>query len=147
MRSVVTVVGYLMLGSISLALADQSTTPEAGATPSASATPATPATAATPAAAPQAASAAPQAAATTPAATSAAAPTAVDMDEKRLIAAGYKMHMKNGEKVFCRREEELGTRLGAHMTCGTAAQLKATEIETREQLEKAQRLQSSPSGR
>jgi hypothetical protein len=31
-------------------------------------------------------------------------------EEKKLISSGYKIEMKNGEKRYCRREAQMGTR-------------------------------------
>lgn len=118
-------VGMLALlgvGAISLALADPSTT-----------APAPPEKPADTQAAP--AAAAPQ---TAPAAATPAKP-AVDPEEKRLLAQGYKPEMRNGQKVYCKVEEELGTRLGHIKHCGTPAQLQAQQTDTRETLENMQR--------
>lgn len=70
----------------------------------------------------------------------AAPPPAIDPEEKRLIAQGYKAQMRNGEKVFCRREEQLGTRLSGRLICGTIADLKAAQEQTREEVERRQRV-------
>jgi hypothetical protein len=53
------------------------------------------------------------------------------------------MQMRHGEKVFCRREEILGSRLEATMNCSTAAQLKATRDQAQEAAERAQRQQTN----
>jgi hypothetical protein len=70
----------------------------------------------------------------------------VDPEEKRLIAMGYKPEMRNGERVFCRREEALGSRLAAQKICGTEAELKAAQSQVREDVERAQRLPVNPMG-
>ncbi len=129
MRFVVGLLASLSLGAISLALADPSTTaPDTAAQPAdAKHAPAAPA--------PQTAS------------PPAAAKADVDPDEKRILGQGYEPEMHNGEKVFCRREEELGTRLGGVKHCGTIAQLKAEHAELRESVEKAQRTSVMPQGR
>jgi hypothetical protein len=72
---------------------------------------------------------------------------AVDPEEKRLIAMGYKPVMRHGEKVFCHLVEETGSRLGAKKECGTAKELEAARTMTREQVEQQQRLQANPSGK
>lgn len=118
-------VGTLALlgaAAISLALADPSTT-----------APASPEKPADTQAAPAAA-----AAGTTPAAATPAKP-ALDPEEKRLLAQGYKPEIRNGVKVYCKLEEELGTRLGRIKHCGTPAQLKAQQTDNRETLQKMQR--------
>ena len=121
----------MAVGGISLALADPSTpapapTATAPSAPAASSAPTAAAATPTPAA-----PAKPQAAA--------AVTPAVDPEEKRLRAQGYRVQMRHGEKVFCRNEEVLGSRLGGKMTCGTAAQLKGVQDQAREAVERAQR--------
>jgi hypothetical protein len=141
MRFAARVLACVGAGAISLALADPSTTAPDTTTAAAAAT-APAAIATTPGAqASPAPSAAPTSAATAP------VKPAVDPEEKRLIAMGYKPEMRNGEKVFCRREEALGSRLAAQKICGTVAELKAAQTEVRENVERAQRVQLNPMGR
>jgi len=127
MRFVVVVLACacMAVGGISVARADPPTTPSA-------ATPA-PATPAATAPAPTTAVGA------TPQAASAVATPAIDPEEKRLLAQGYRIQMRNGEKVFCRTEEVTGSRLAQRLTCGTAAQLKVAQQLSKEALERAQR--------
>jgi hypothetical protein len=40
--------------------------------------------------------------------------------EKNLRAQGYKLTMRNGERVFCRRETPIGSHLPSHLNCLTA---------------------------
>jgi hypothetical protein len=117
------------VGVVSMALAD----PPAPATPSA---PSAAAPAATPAAA------APTVAVIT-------APADEDLLDRHLRSEGYQVEMRNGQKMYCRKQEVLGTRLGAATkTCGTAEQLKISEAQAHELVERTQRQQtSSPSGR
>jgi hypothetical protein len=61
------------------------------------------------------------------------------MQEKHLLSEGYTPEMHNGTKVWCRRDQELGSRLGGHKTCGTSEELNFIEQETRERLETSQR--------
>src|SRR6516164_11504940 len=140
MRLAVCLLTCIAASAMTAAFAD----PEASAP---SATPATPAsaTAAAPAAA-AAATAAPAAAHPASSATPAAAdkpsveidaPT-MDQLEKHFLSEGYKVEMHNGEKYFCRREEQLGSRLGGQKQCATAQQLAFTEKDSRRQAEKAQ---------
>ncbi|HEY0768680.1 MAG TPA: hypothetical protein VGD47_12040 [Steroidobacteraceae bacterium] len=141
MRFVVGVLVCMGAGAISLALADPSTTAPAATAPAAPvAAPSTTAPAPT-------APAAPVAAATTPAAT-ATAPTpatpGVDPEEKRLLAAGYRMQLRHGEKMFCRREEEIGSRLGGREVCRTKEQLRVTQESAKDAVIEAQRHQASP---
>jgi hypothetical protein len=125
MRLVVRALAFSGAAVISLALADPPTTPQqdVAAPPAASATaPSKPATPAKP---------------------------AVDPVEKRLIAMGYKPEMHNGEKVFCKVEPELGSRLGGIKHCGTIAQLKTAEERTRDdvEMERQRALAINPQGR
>jgi hypothetical protein len=136
MRFAVRVLACLGAGAISLAVADPpAAAPDTTAAPAAATAPA--ASAVTPAA--QASHA--------PSATPSSAAPAVDPEEKRLIAMGYKPVMRNGEKVFCHLVEETGSRLGAKKECGTAKELEAARTMTREQVEQQQRLQANPSGK
>jgi hypothetical protein len=107
------------------------------------------ATAASAPAAPAPASAQSPAASTaaSPAATAAANSAAEDTEAKRLLADGYKPEMRNGTKVWCRREGELGSRLGHQKHCGTAEELKMTVHDNQEMVEHVQKTSISPSGR
>ena len=44
-------------------------------------------------------------------------------DEQLLVSRGYKVQVVNGEKIFCRREQQIGSRLNEVKRCGTASQL------------------------
>jgi hypothetical protein len=123
------------VGAVSIALADP-------AAPAASTTPAS-------APAPAAASAAPAAAAPVPTAAVITAPADDDLLDKHLRSEGYKVEMRNGQKMYCRKEEVLGTRLGGNTKfCSTAEQLKINESQAHELLERTQRQQvSGPSGK
>jgi hypothetical protein len=154
MRCLGGVLACLGLGAISLALADP---PAASPAPSTAAPP-TEAAAATPAELPAAAVNPPAAAkaATAPAAT---APTSdqpgkhfrgtlwtADPYEEHFLAEGYKAELHNDEKMFCRREEPVGSRIGGRKVCWTLEQLKVTETSTRESIERWQRVSTSPRG-
>ena len=160
MRFVVGALACMAVGGISLALADPSTTASPPSPPSAPSAPSAPAAAAP---APQAAPATP-AASTTPApaahAASAAAPAQdnkpavivqgtpeFDTVQKHFLAEGYKLEMRNGEKVFCRREEQLGSRLGGQKVCSTALQLMVTERQAQASVDKSMMQQNNPSGK
>jgi hypothetical protein len=54
--------------------------------------------------------------------------------------------MRNGEKVFCRREQVVGSRLATEKICGTVAQLKTAQTLTKEAVERGQRTQLNPQG-
>jgi hypothetical protein len=142
MRFAVRVLACLGAGAISLAVADPPTTvPATTAAPAAASAPAATAPTAGAQAGP-----APSASASS-AATAPAVKPAVDPEEKRLIAMGYKPVMRNGEKVFCHLVEETGSRLSAKKECGTAKELEAARAMTREQVEQQQRIQANPSGK
>jgi hypothetical protein len=144
----------LGLGAISLALAD----PPAASPAPATAAPPPAAAAATPAELPAAAVNSPPAAkaATAPAAT---APTidqpekyfrdtlwTADPYEEHFLAKGYKAELHNDEKMFCRMEEPVGSRLGGRKVCRTLEQLKVTETSSREWIEHSQRISTNPKG-
>ena len=133
MRFVVGALACMAVGGISLALADPSTTASALSPPSDPSAPSAPAAAAL---TPAPASPAPVTLQTAPAA---AATPAIDPEERRLLAQGYRMQMRHGEKVFCRREEVLGSRLEGKMNCSTAQQLKSTQDQAQEAAQRLQR--------
>jgi hypothetical protein len=62
---------------------------------------------------------------------------AVDQSDKHFLAEGYKMQMRNGQKMFCRREEQLGSRLGGALTCNTAEELKQIEAQAKDAIDRA----------
>src|SRR6266480_595048 len=132
MRLVVGVLACIAAGVLGVAVADPA--PEQSA--QAASSPSTGAPAAPAPAAPQSDHPAPT-----------VAKPAVNPEEKRLIAMGYKPEMRNGEKVFCRLVEETGSRLGGRKQCGTPQELKAAQTATREEVEKAQRIQGMPGGK
>ena len=71
-----------------------------------------------------------------------AAPPAVsarDQIEKRLIAQGYRLEMRHGEKYFCRVTDTLGSRVTPVKACSTAEQLIKKAQEGKEFTEWAQR--------
>lgn len=133
MRSIVSVsVVALIFGTGTAFAADvpaQSDTPTSTATPAAptsTATPAAPASAASPAAAKPAAESPKN------------APTELTADEKRLIAAGYKLEVKGDKRIFCRKEATLGSRFEKKV-CGTADQLASQTRDSKDMAEGAQR--------
>ena len=150
MRLVVGALVWLSVGAISPALADPPADPAATQTSpapaAATSAPAAPAATAAPAAA--AADAHPAASAAAPAANRAPVEiSAAEMDklEKHFLAEGYKVEMHNGQKYFCRREEELGSRLGGHKDCHSADQLQFIESDSARQVGDAQRAQRNSS--
>lgn len=134
----------LGVGGAALAAADPrpTTQPERDATPAASVTEsASPAANTTTAAAAPSAASSPAAA--QPAAPKTAAP-ALSVDEQRLLSQGYKPQMRNGEKIYCRREAQLGSRISDVQHCGTVAQLTTATRNGKDYTEQAQRTQISP---
>ena len=47
--------------------------------------------------------------------------------EQRMHARGFMTRMQNGEKIFCRREQVLGTRLGGALHCMHEDEARADE--------------------
>jgi hypothetical protein len=82
----------------------------------------------------------------TPAAATATAPTVTvtgrrDPDERLLISAGYRAEIHNGEKVFCRWEDETGSRLDRKRVCGSVEQIKWAVRENQDRLSESLRHQ------
>jgi hypothetical protein len=71
---------------------------------------------------------------------------ALSADEQRLLSQGYKPQMRNGEKIYCRREAQLGSRIPDVQHCGTVTQLKDATLNGQDYAEKAQRTQLNPAG-
>jgi hypothetical protein len=148
MRFDILALAVLGVGSLGLAIAADpapATQPERAAAPASvvtdSASPATSAATAVPAAPP----------ASSPAASpTAAAPSVAAAEltaaEQRLMSLGYKPQTRNGEKIYCRREAQLGSRISASQHCGTVAELATTTQEGKDYLEKTQRSQLNPVG-
>src|SRR5262249_56592985 len=112
MRFAIPALALLAVGALALAVAADpapTTQPERTATPAAAATesaaPATSAATAAPVSPHSSSAAASQPAAPTPAA------PALSAQEQRLLKQGYKPHMRDGEKIYCRRETQLGSRV------------------------------------
>ena len=143
MRSSIGTLAFIGFGAVSVAFADPSATETATtatAAPAAQAsvtTPAQPAAASTPA---------------TPAAPKVAAPAAStsaaeEEREHHFLSEGYRLEMRNGDKVFCRREEVLGSRLGAQKVCASALQLTETERQAKASMDGSVTQHSNPSGK
>ena len=143
MRFAIPALAFLGVGVLALAAAADpapTTQPERAATPAApvtdSASPAT--SAATGVPAPPAAS---SPAASPPAAPKAAAPT-LSAAEQRLISQGYRPQSRNGEKIYCRREPALGSRINAGQHCGTVSQLTTATQDGKDYLDQTNRTQT-----
>jgi hypothetical protein len=141
-RAFLAVLMWLGAGALSVSFADTPAAPPAPAA-AAPAAPATSAPAITPsAAAPVAAEA--HAAPTTAAKSSdTPASTAPPDEEKRLLAAGYKPEMHGGVKLFCRSEQQIGSRLATKKVCGTPEQLKLSLDDSQHYIQDLQRRQAS----
>jgi hypothetical protein len=140
MRSTFGVLGCVSVSAVPLAVAappaaDQSAAPTVITAP-ASAAPTTTAPTTTATVAPTAPNA------PSVSQTAGAAPpdvSARDHIEKRLLAQGYKLEMRHGEKYFCRVTETLGSRVTPVKACSTAEQLMTKAQEGKEFTEWAQR--------
>ncbi len=116
------VLACIGIGAVSVVLADPAEAPKSSAPAEAqTSAPSAPSTAATPAA-PVSAATAPTAATVTTTASS-----GQEQLERHFLSEGYKSEMHGSQKVFCRREDTIGTRLGASKNCGTVDQLKQQE--------------------
>ncbi len=62
------------------------------------------------------------------------------------MALGYKPEMHHGEKLFCRRQPVLGSRIDAVIHCGTATQLKDEIQNSRREADRMQRTEVNPAG-
>jgi hypothetical protein len=140
MRSTFGVLGCVSVSAVPLAVADppaadQSAAPTVITTP-ASATPTTTAPTTTTA---TVAPTAPSAPSVSQTAGAAPAVSARDQIEKRLLAQGYRLEMRHGEKYFCRVTDTLGSRVTPVKACSTAEQLITKAQEGKEFTEWAQR--------
>jgi hypothetical protein len=136
-RSIAAILALLGAGSMSVVLADPPVTPDAAAS-AASAT----STAAAAAPAPPAAADA-NASATAAAKPVSAASAQAESDaalERKLTDSGYKSKMKNGTKVWCKRQDEIGTRLGAQEVCATPDEWRRTFRANQDVLEHIQKI-------
>jgi len=72
--------------------------------------------------------------------------TLTDAQVKQLLARGYKPQGHGDDVVYCRREQQLGSRFETRI-CRSAAQIVQDELNSKELTETMQRTQPSPSGR
>lgn len=63
--------------------------------------------------------------------------------EKELRAQGYLPQMRNGEKIFCRRESVRGSRLPGPLVCMSAEQAETMARETQRDTERMQQRSGS----
>lgn len=146
MRSSIGILAFIGLGAVAVAFADPSATETAT---TATAAPTAQASAAAPA---QPAAASTPASSATPAAPKVAAPAAStsaaeEERERHFLSEGYRLEMRNGEKMFCRREEVLGSRLGAQKVCASALQLTETERQAKASMDGSVMQHANPTGR
>ena len=150
-RATARVVALVGAGMVPLALAEPPATPSAPEQSAAEATPdvtqsrpppgATPppASAAPVSAPPGADSAAPAAAAATAPEVPAKAPgDETDQIERHLRAEGYVIRMKDGAKLFCKRDVPLGSRLMSAYSCATKEAIQAREVQDQREVADAQ---------
>jgi len=61
--------------------------------------------------------------------------------EKNLLRQGYRLEVRNGQRLFCRSEDTLGSRLHEHKVCGTeesiAHRAEANNDNVRDSLKKS----------
>jgi len=143
-RPVAAVLALLSACGASVAHADPPAAQDA-APPAAA--PAISATSAPAASTPAAATSTAAASATAAAATAAPAEEADAALEKRLTNSGYKPRMRNGTKVWCKRQDELGSRLGAQEVCATPDEWRRTFRANQEVVEHIQKIDGHTTGR
>ena len=129
-RPIAALLALISACGVSVAFADPPAPPEATPAAAAPAASATSATAAAPAAAPAKAAPVKE--------TDAAL-------EKRLTNSGYKARMRNGTKVWCKREAELGSHLGGQEVCGTPEELRMVVQQNQDAAKSVQRLYDAQS--
>jgi len=118
MRFLVAALAVMAAATVSLAIADPPATP-VPATDSASAAKTTSATSTT---------------------------SGPSTDEKALMAQGFKPKMRSGQRLYCREEPVLGSRVQVKETCGTPEQLKNRTDSARDATEQSQRIQINKTG-
>jgi cytoskeletal protein RodZ len=124
-------------GVFTVALADTPADPATASPPAATAAPAATSTSSAPATATS------SNAATASSPASAAAGPAKESDtalEKRLTNSGYKSRMRNGQKVWCKQQGELGSRLGGQEVCGTPDELRLNVQQQQDNVRSVQKL-------
>jgi hypothetical protein len=137
-RFIAAMLALLAACGLSVALADPPAAPTA--TSPAAATSASEATATTSA---QPAAATPNSAVADGATPAQAPAPAAETDvalEKRLTNSGYKPRTRNGTKVWCKREAELGSRLGGQEVCGTPDELRMNAQQHQDAVRSVQKL-------
>jgi hypothetical protein len=149
MRFAVAMLICLGVGPIALADAPPPppTPPAAAAsslTPASAAAPESERTQAPPQVAPASAAAAPATA--SPAAESPKPAATTDPRVKQLLAKGFRPETRNGEKVYCKTEEVIGSRIATKRVCGTVDELQSREQNYKDAAQSAQQHQLNPTG-
>jgi len=137
----ITLLTLLGAGVFTAALADTPADQAAASPPAATAAPA--ATTSAPAMA-ASANAAPSSSASTTVSPAGESDAAL---EKRLTNSGYKSKIRNGQKVWCKQQGELGSRLGGQEVCATPDEWRRVMRENQDVVEHIQRVGSQPSGK
>jgi hypothetical protein len=128
MRVAVGLFGVLFTGVLSQALAAD---PQPA--PPASVAPAEQQSATAPAAAQTTAAASSDSATIKPPVTVVGTKPELTPQEKDLLARGYKLEMRHGDKYFCRREQQIGSRFEVK-SCDTAQSIEARRADSQEAL-------------
>jgi hypothetical protein len=74
----------------------------------------------------------------TAAASEKALKTPLTKQERGLIAAGYKVRVRDGERQFCKTDTALGSRLNTNTICGTADSLTQAEGDRQDPIRRIQ---------
>jgi hypothetical protein len=134
MRLAVAMLACLGVGSIALSDTPPPTPPAAAASTLTPASPAAPE--------PEKTAAPPPAAAPTGESPKPAAAT--DPRVKQLLAKGYRPETRNGEKVYCKSEGELGSRIATKKVCGTVDEWQSREQDSKDAAARVQLHQLNP---
>ena len=59
--------------------------------------------------------------------------------DQHFRSMGYSLQMHDGDKLWCRREESLGSRVGGKLFCSTPEQLRQIEQQAKDTAESVQR--------
>ncbi|HSN73199.1 MAG TPA: hypothetical protein VLT59_16915 [Steroidobacteraceae bacterium] len=63
---------------------------------------------------------------------------------KEAIDAGYELRYRDGERVYCKREQVFGTRVRERTVCLTAEEIQALRDDARDYMDEASRRQLPP---
>lgn len=142
MRQIVTVFSWIAFGTIPLSIANPPAPNTTADTPSSTSSSTRPSDSA----AGKETSSTPSSAAA-PAAPPANSPSDTDPREKLLLRMGFRPRMQNGQKLFCKREQELGSRVEGTMLCGTLDHWVNQFQLSREAVDQSQRYGTNPTQR